>query len=72
MSSPRLPITDISLRENGEVLCRIAGHPACFHPRFMGDWTDLQAVITDLNVALAEAGGQNVSITFRVAGRTLM
>jgi hypothetical protein len=56
ISSPRLPITDISLRENGEVLCRVAGHPACFHPRFMGDWTDLQAVITGLNTALAEAG----------------
>jgi hypothetical protein len=56
ISSPRLPISNIAIREDGEVLCRIAGHPACFHPKFMGDWTDLQAVIVGLNAALVEAG----------------
>ena len=56
ISSPRLPISNISIRDSGEVSCSIAGHPACFHPRFMGDWTDLEAVIVGLNSALAEAG----------------
>ena len=56
ISSPRLPIRNIVIREDGEVLCSIAGYPACFHPKFMGDWTDLGAVIVGLNTALAEAG----------------
>jgi hypothetical protein len=57
ISSPRLPITNIVAPEDGgEVSCRVAGHSARFNPKFMGDWTDLQAVLGGLNDALAEAG----------------
>jgi hypothetical protein len=57
VSSPRLPISDIVVPEDGgEVYCRVAGHAARFSPTFMGDWTDLEAVLGGLNNALAEAG----------------
>jgi hypothetical protein len=57
VSSPRLPISDIVVPEDGgEVYCRVAGHPARFNPKFMGDWTDLEAMLGGLNNALAEAG----------------
>lgn len=57
VSSPRLPISDTVVREDGgEVSCRVAGHPARFSPKFMGDWTDLEAMLGGLNNALAQAG----------------
>jgi hypothetical protein len=60
VSSPRLSIVlvpeDVPEVEGSEVCCRAAGHPARFNPKFMGDWTDLEAVLGGLNKALAEAG----------------
>jgi hypothetical protein len=56
----RVTISDIQVELEGEVCrevnCRIAGHPARFNPSFMGDWTDLEAVLGGLNAGLAAAG----------------
>jgi hypothetical protein len=55
-SQARSAISDIVVPgEEGEVCDRVAGHPARFNPKFMGDWTDLEAVLGGLNNAVAEA-----------------
>jgi hypothetical protein len=60
IGSSQLRITDIDVQLDGEmcreVNCKIAGHPARFNPEFMGDWTDLEAVLKGLNSGLAAAG----------------
>jgi hypothetical protein len=49
VSSPRLPIIlvpeNVPGEEGSEVCRRVAGHPARFNPKFMGKWTDLDAVL---------------------------
>lgn len=56
ISSPRLPIAEIVVQQGGEVRCKVAGRPARFNPVYRGDWTDLEAVLSGLNDALAAAG----------------
>lgn len=60
LGAKRLTIADVDVQLDGEasreVNCKIAGHPARFNPRFMGDWTDLAAVLGGLNAGLAAAG----------------
>jgi hypothetical protein len=60
LGAKRLIVSDVDVQLDGEacreVNCKIAGHPARFNPRFMGDWTDLAAVLGGLNTALAAAG----------------
>jgi hypothetical protein len=60
IAAPRITITDVDVTMAGEacreVNCKIANHPARFMPEFMGDWTDLEAVLGGLNAALAAAG----------------
>src|SRR5262249_33536360 len=60
IGTPLIQITDIHVRSDREVCqevtCKVAGQPACFSPRFMGDWTDLEAVLGGLNGGLAAAG----------------
>ncbi|NPU10676.1 HEAT repeat domain-containing protein [Bradyrhizobium sp. 83002] len=59
IGGPRVTITDIALQMDGEacreVACQVARQPARFSPQFMGDWTDLSAVLNGLNTALAAA-----------------
>jgi hypothetical protein len=60
LGAPRVTIGDVELRMDGEacreVTCDVLGQAARFSPQFMGDWTDLSAVLTGLNAALAAAG----------------
>ena len=60
IAAPRITITDVdvTMARNicREVNCKIANHPARFTPEFIGDWTDLDAVLGGLNAALAAAG----------------
>lgn len=60
ISAPRVTIEDIDVQMDGEacreVNCTVAGQPARFSPQFMGDWTDLEAVLKGLNEGLAAGG----------------
>jgi hypothetical protein len=60
MGAPRVTITDIDVQMAGEacheVNCTVVDQPARFIPKFMGEWTDLQSVLTGLNAALEAAG----------------
>lgn len=57
ISSPRLSIGRVEADFEGEICrelrCVIAESPARITPEFMGDWTDVAAVLGGLNVALA-------------------
>jgi hypothetical protein len=55
VASPRIAIAGIEAIR-GDVSCQVAGHPARFSPTYMGDWTDLRAVLNGLNAALEQAG----------------
>jgi hypothetical protein len=73
ISSPRLPIIlvpeDVPEEEGTEICCHVAGHPARFNPKFMGDWTDLDAVLGGLNKALADAGRPERFANLRSGGQ---
>ena len=57
IGAPRATIEDIDVQMDGEacreVNCTVAGQPARFSPKFMDDWTDLEAVLRGLNEGLA-------------------
>ena len=57
ISSPRLSIRRVEVDLEGDICrelrCVIADNPVRITPEFMGDWTDVAAVLSGLNFALA-------------------